>query len=149
MLPSMITQYIEKKTAGPTIKKVMIIAFLLCMFPPTFVRVPLHNTFLNCKASFTYEQEVLTSYFFFVEVYKDHSFNFLRLGGSRIAATSKMEHFVIIVNGWKPLTIIRKSSILDVVQNAVQHVVQLLHSSTRSACGTLGSDLKTLSFDFI
>ena len=26
---------------------------------------------------------------------------------------SKMEHFVIIVNGWKPLTIITKSSILD------------------------------------
>ena len=35
-------------------------------------------------------------------------------GGSRTAATSKMEHFVIIVNGWKPLTIITKSSILDV-----------------------------------
>ena len=37
-----------------------------------------------------------------------------RIGGSRTAATSKMEHFVIIVNGWKPLTIITKSSILDV-----------------------------------
>ena len=35
-------------------------------------------------------------------------------GGSRIAVTSKMEHFVIIVNDWKPLTIIRKSSVLDV-----------------------------------
>ena len=35
-------------------------------------------------------------------------------GGSRAAATSKMEHFVIIVNGWKPLTIITKRSILDV-----------------------------------
>ena len=34
--------------------------------------------------------------------------------GSTTAATSKMEHFVIIVNGWKPLTIITKSSILDV-----------------------------------
>ena len=34
--------------------------------------------------------------------------------GSRTAATSKIEHFVIIVNGWKPLTIIIKSSILDV-----------------------------------
>ena len=30
------------------------------------------------------------------------------------AATSKMERFVIIVNGWKPLTIITKHSILDV-----------------------------------
>ena len=35
-------------------------------------------------------------------------------GGSRTAATSKMECFVIIVNGWKPLTIITKRSILDV-----------------------------------
>ena len=35
-------------------------------------------------------------------------------GGSRIAATSKMERFVIIVNGWKPLTIITNRSILDV-----------------------------------
>ena len=35
-------------------------------------------------------------------------------GGSRIAATSKMGHFVIIINGWKPLTIFTKSPILDV-----------------------------------
>ena len=34
-------------------------------------------------------------------------------GGSRTAAISKMEHFVIIVNGWKPLTIITKRSILN------------------------------------
>ena len=35
-------------------------------------------------------------------------------GGSRAAAISKMERFVIIVNGWKSLTIIIKRSILDV-----------------------------------
>ena len=35
-------------------------------------------------------------------------------GGSRNAATSKMERFVIIVNGFQPLTIITKRSILDV-----------------------------------
>ena len=35
-------------------------------------------------------------------------------GGYWTAATSKMEHFVIVVNGWKPLTIITKRSILDV-----------------------------------
>ena len=35
-------------------------------------------------------------------------------GGSRAAATSKMERFVKIVNGWKPLTIITTGSILDV-----------------------------------
>ena len=34
--------------------------------------------------------------------------------GSRTAATSKMERFVIIVNGFQPLTIITKCSILDV-----------------------------------
>ena len=35
-------------------------------------------------------------------------------GGSRAAATSKMKCFVIIVNGWMPLTIITKHFILDV-----------------------------------
>ena len=34
--------------------------------------------------------------------------------GSRAAAISKMERFVIIVNGFQPLTIITKRSILDV-----------------------------------
>ena len=35
------------------------------------------------------------------------------MGGSRTAPTSKMERFVIIGNGWKPLTVITKCSILD------------------------------------
>ena len=35
-------------------------------------------------------------------------------GGSRTAATPKMECFVIILNSWKPLTIITKLSIFDV-----------------------------------
>ena len=35
-------------------------------------------------------------------------------GGSRAAATSKIERFVIIVNGFQPLTITIKRSILDV-----------------------------------
>ena len=35
-------------------------------------------------------------------------------GGSRVAAASKMECFVIIVNSFQPLTIITKRSILDV-----------------------------------
>ena len=35
-------------------------------------------------------------------------------GGSKTAATSKMERFVIKVNGFQPLTIITKRSILDV-----------------------------------
>ena len=35
-------------------------------------------------------------------------------GGSRTAATSKMERYDIIVNCWKPLPILTKRSILDV-----------------------------------
>ena len=35
-------------------------------------------------------------------------------GGSRAVAKSKMECFVIIVNSWKPLTIITKHTILNV-----------------------------------
>ena len=35
-------------------------------------------------------------------------------GGSRTAATSKIERFVIIVNGFQPLTINRKRSVFDV-----------------------------------
>ena len=46
----------------------------------------------------------------------DNSFQYFLIlrGGSRTATTSKTERFVIIVNGWKPLTIITKRSILDV-----------------------------------
>ena len=65
------------------------------------------------------------SFFFQDEaVYKKSSFRkndptiesqiFYSEGVSRTAATSKIERFVIIVNGWKPLTIITKRSILDV-----------------------------------
>ena len=42
------------------------------------------------------------------------SINVAPRGGSRAAATSKMELFVIIVNGFQPLTIITKCSILDI-----------------------------------
>ena len=34
--------------------------------------------------------------------------------GSKTAATSKMQRFVIIINSWKPLAIITKRSIMDV-----------------------------------
>ena len=40
--------------------------------------------------------------------------NLLNRGGSRTVTTCKMESFVIIVNGWKPLIIMTKCSILDV-----------------------------------
>ena len=43
-----------------------------------------------------------------------HKSKVINRSGSRTAETSKMEHFVIIVNnGWNPLIIITKSSILD------------------------------------
>ena len=38
----------------------------------------------------------------------------LSKGGSRTVAACKIEHFVIIVNGWKPLTIMTKRSILEI-----------------------------------
>ena len=44
-----------------------------------------------------------------------YAFAYIRhRGGPRAAATSTMERFVIIVNGFQPLTIIAKRSILDV-----------------------------------
>ena len=46
-------------------------------------------------------------------------------GGSRTAATSKMERFVIIVNGFQPLTIIIKRSILDVAAALDQPLVSI------------------------
>ena len=64
-------------------------------------------------------------------------------GGSRTVATSKMDHFVIIVNCWKPLTIITKSFILDVVA-----VLDLLLVSSKenleiqvSSCSIKNEDL--------
>ena len=53
----------------------------------------------SCMCSFLLSESVVSSEF---------------RGGSRTAAKSKMERFVIIVNGLKPLTIITKRSILDV-----------------------------------
>ena len=51
--------------------------------------------------------------------------------GFRTAAASKMELFVIIVNGWKPLTIITKSSRLDVA--AVLNMPLIVKSSEKVA----------------
>ena len=62
-------------------------------------------------------------------------------GGSRNAATSEMELFVIIVDGFQPLTIITKSSSLDVAavldpplpspQNSQTHVKKLAAFATK------------------
>ena len=48
----------------------------------------------------------------------------------RAAATSKMERFVIIVNGFKPLTVITKRSILDVSAALHPPLVIALHCNT-------------------
>ena len=47
-------------------------------------------------------------------VYSKLEISALPRGGSRTTTTSKMELFVIIVNGFQPLTTITKCSILDV-----------------------------------
>ena len=46
-------------------------------------------------------------------------------GGFRTAATSKMDRFVIIVNGFQPLTITTKRSILDVAAVLDSHLIFL------------------------
>ena len=46
--------------------------------------------------------------------------------GSRVAATAKMEGFVIIVNGFQPLTINTKHSILDVAAALDPPLVKVL-----------------------
>ena len=46
--------------------------------------------------------------------YMQYTISSITRGGSRTAETSKMERFLIMVNGWKPLNFITKRSILDV-----------------------------------
>ena len=60
-------------------------------------------------------------------------------GGSREAATSKMELFMILVNGLNPLTIIRKHSILDVAAALDPPLLLLLDGVLREAFISRGS----------
>ena len=58
-------------------------------------------------------------------------------GGSRAAAASKMEYFAIMVNGFQPLTIITKHSILDVAAVldrplGLMHVVSMIKQVNRT-----------------
>ena len=55
-------------------------------------------------------------------------------GGSRAAATSKMERFVIIVNGFQPLTIITKRSILDLAAVLDPPLIHIFKSWTCKFC---------------
>ena len=52
-------------------------------------------------------------------------------GRSRAAVTSKMECFVLIVNGFQPLTIITKHSILDVAA-ALDRLCEKLFNKKRN-----------------
>ena len=49
----------------------------------------------------------------------------VKKGGSRTASKSKVERFVITVNGFKPLAFITKCSILDVAAVLDPHLVSL------------------------
>ena len=72
-------------------------------------------------------------------------------GGYRTAATSKMELFLIIVNGWKPLTIITKSSILNVAADldpplkGIFRVNELDKYDVNKMCSTIRQLLRYLS----
>ena len=57
--------------------------------------------------------------------------------GSRNAAPSKIEHLVIIVNGWKPLTIITRSSILDVAAALDPPLTTFIHRTPLVAASVL------------
>ena len=70
------------------------------------------------------------------------NFSKLTRGGSRAAATSKMECFAIIVNGFQPLTIITKHSILDVAV-AVNYYHKALHLGCCSSPRSVSAYSKT------
>ena len=61
--------------------------------------------------------------------------------GSRAAAISKMERFVIIANGFQPLAIIKKHSILDVAAALDPPLIV-------SRVGAKSAGLNALSFYF-
>ena len=57
------------------------------------------------------------------KIYNIQNIQNIHRSGSRTAATSKMELFEIIVNGFQPLTIITKCSILDVAAVPDPHLI--------------------------
>ena len=54
-------------------------------------------------------------------------------GGSRAAAISKMEHFVITVNGWKTLTIVTNCFIWDVAAAVDPPLLLINKNKTKSS----------------
>ena len=68
-------------------------------------------------------------------------------GGSRAAAKSKMECFVIIVNSFQPLTIIAKHSILDVAAVLAPLLIWLLENHLKSFAAASGKNtIKSKSY---
>ena len=72
-----------------------------------------HSAFSKTRM-YTVLKSLISIFVFTMNIEACSSHETLSRGGSRTAATSKMEHFVIIVNGFQPLIIITKNSILDV-----------------------------------
>ena len=67
-------------------------------------------------------------------------------GGSRAAATCKMERFVIIVNGFQALTIITKRSILYVAAALDPPLLQVLSTGDLDFIKTKTKDIALPSF---
>ena len=108
--------------------------FLLVSFIASFFNKLLKNDFLILLIFVIYRKYYITSLFYNYNQGSSRS-------GSRTAATSKMERFVIIVNGWKPLTIITKSSILEVAA-----VLDLPLRSVLNLLATIWHDIAFLYF---
>ena len=82
----------------------------------------LSNSLLNCTANHLWNFYFIKS---FTQLLAVRKWNSTR-GVSRTAATSKMELFVKIVNGFQPLTIITKCSILNVAAVLDSPVLKIL-----------------------
>ena len=108
-----------KMTPVQSITDIILSSFLTNTAPQnTYLIVHYHLFYFNDhkypKGSCSYEMDWPTSRHGHKYTKHNMSLNIIR-GGSRAAATSKMEcFFLIIVNGIQPLTIIIKHSILDV-----------------------------------
>ena len=71
----------------------------------------------------------LTGFLSWHESKSQTTLSHMNRGGSRAAATSKMEHFVIIVNGWKPLLSQRASSWMLQQGKVLPSVAEITKSS--------------------
>ena len=101
------TRVFFKKTKFTLVKSIYFHCKMLAKQVLIFVGTRLGKSLIRQKSSSTWESDSKMTN-------QSQDITETRVG-SRTAAISKMKDFEIIVNGWKPLTIITKSSILDVV----------------------------------